>query len=236
MINNNIWIKTLPASYLKSKEEKSYIDNDKWADTIPKINKGNSIKKYSFTSALFILVIIFVSLIKNQTRDLEKEISNLSASISTAKMDLHRAVLDYEVVTSPENISRLGKEYLESNLIPYKKSQIKNLGDDRKKKTKLKIENKENIMKEKIKEIPDEIKAHVAKKIKEKKVQIAKLQQLYSDPRSAKSEVAKKIEEVKQELQYIYENPETVQSTKVKRWVGFQFVKLFIGMPIVPGK
>ena len=52
MINNNIWIKTLPASYLKSKEEKSNIDNDKWADTIPKLNKGNSVKKYSFISKI----------------------------------------------------------------------------------------------------------------------------------------------------------------------------------------
>ena len=34
-------------------------------------------------------------------------------------------------------------------------------------------------------------------------MQIAKLQELYSDPRSAKSEVAKKINEVKLELQYM---------------------------------
>ena len=44
-------------------------------------------------------------------------------------MDLHRASLDHEVITSPENISRLAKEYLDSDFLTYNKSQIKSLDD-----------------------------------------------------------------------------------------------------------
>ena len=38
----------------------------------------------------FIIGLIFVSLIKNETRNLQKEISNLQASIKNLNLDLHQ--------------------------------------------------------------------------------------------------------------------------------------------------
>jgi hypothetical protein len=70
---------------------------------------------------------MIVSAVKNETRNLQKEINNLQASINITQFNLDRATLDNEVLTSPENISRLAKEYLYSDFRVYKKSQIKNL-------------------------------------------------------------------------------------------------------------
>ena len=79
---------------------------------------------------LFICWFIIVSVVKNETRNLEKEINNLRASNNVIKYNLDQAILDNEVITSPENISKLAKEYLNKNFVSYKKSQIKKLEDD----------------------------------------------------------------------------------------------------------
>ena len=70
--------------------------------------------------------LLFVSVVKNETRNLQKEINNLETSINLIKFNLDQAFLDNEVITSPENISRLAKEYLNINFISYKRSQINN--------------------------------------------------------------------------------------------------------------
>ena len=49
--------------------------------------------------------------------------------------------------------------------------------------------------------------------------------------------VAKKIKITKEQLTVLYNEPETViTSKKVQRWAGLQVVKVFLGIPIVPGK
>ena len=73
---------------------------------------------------------VFVSVVKNETRNLEKEINNLITHNNTVKFDLDQAILDNEVITSPQNISLLADEYLNTNFTTYKKSQIKKLGED----------------------------------------------------------------------------------------------------------
>ena len=110
MINNDKWINSLPNAKTKHDKELFQIDNDKWINTIPKKNTFNSVKKYSLMTIVFIFGLFFVSFVKNETRDLEKEISYLKASISSIEFNLKQAILDNEVITSPENISKLAKD------------------------------------------------------------------------------------------------------------------------------
>ena len=130
MINNDKWINSLPNIKIKDDGTLSQIDHDKWVNTIPKKNNFNSVKKYSLMTIIFVFGLFFVSAVKNQTRNLEKEISYLKASISSIEFNLKQAILDNEVITSPENISKMAKEYLNKDLVYYKKAQIKNLNDD----------------------------------------------------------------------------------------------------------
>ena len=74
-----------------------------------------------------------------------------------------------------------------------------------------------------------------------KKEEIKKLKNLYSKPKeipnAVRTEVAKKIEEKKIQLRDIYTSPKkTVFNKKAQRWVAIQVVKVFLGIPVVPGK
>ena len=126
------WVKTLPASNIKSVQEKYDLDSNRWVNTLPKtieIKENNSIKKYSLTIILFAVGMILVSVIKNETRNLQKEINSLQASVNYLQFDLHQTILDHEVITSPENISQLAKKYLETDLVFYQKSQLGQLNE-----------------------------------------------------------------------------------------------------------
>ena len=128
MIDHGRWIATLPIIKNKDSDYNKYsTDPNKWTDSIPKKNTKNGVKKFSLTLVLFVIGLILVSTIKNKTRNLQKEIYDLKASISDLGTDLHKATLDYEVITSPENISQLAEKYLDTELVYYKKSQIKKL-------------------------------------------------------------------------------------------------------------
>ena len=220
------------------------LDSNRWVSTLPATNKSNSIKIYFLIAIMFVAGLIFVSVIKNETKNLEKEISNLLASINTIKLDLHQATLDHEVITSPENVSRLAKEYLESDLVSYKKSQIKQLNKKEKIPVKSEKTQFKKSLKETVKDKKSKIKLIFAKKIKAKKTELAKLQKLYSKPeeipKELKLQVAKKIEVKKNELnklKRIYSEPESIfKSKKMQKWAGWQVVKVFLGIPIVPGR
>ena len=244
------WVKTIPFIGAKSNQEKYKLDFNKWVNTLPSkddntlilsntINsnpKSSSNKKYSLTIIVFIVGLILVSVIKNGTRNLQKEISNLQASINTLKLDLHQTVLEHEVITSPENISRLAKEYLEYDFASYKKSQIKQLNG--KEKTLVKLEetkSKNTFMKK------NKIKLQISQKIEKTKTELKKLQELYSEPKKLPGEiriqVAKKIEIKKNELKELSSDPYSIfKSKKTQKWAGLQIVKAFLGIPIVPGR
>ena len=238
MINNDKWINSLPNVKVKHDEELLQIDHNKWINTIPKKNTFNSVKKYSFMTIVFVFGLFFVSVVKNQTRNLEKEISYLRASISSIEFNLEQAILDNEVITSPENISKLANEYLNTDLIYYKKSQIKNLDEDNKI-LKEKLSKKNNI--KILDNLPKKVKKHVTKKIKKKKEEIAKLQELYNDPKSipkeVKTKVTKQIQKKKFELKNLYESPKDAFTLeRLGKWSMVQVVKAFLGMPIIPGR
>ena len=237
MINNDKWINSLPNLNRKNDEGLSQIDNNKWVNTIPKKNTFNSVTKYSLMTTIFVFGLFFVSVVKNQTRNLEKEISYLKTSISSIEFNLNQAILDNEVITSPENISKLAKEYLSDDLVYYKKYQIKNLNDDNKISKNINKKNNVKILNN----LPENVKVKVTKKIKKKKAELAKLQELYNDPRSipeeVKTKVAKQIEEKKFELKNLYESPKEVLTIKrIGKWGAVQVVKVALGMPVIPGR
>ena len=249
-INSKRWTNTLPHRNINLNAEAHNINASKWIENIntnkcetntQRIGGNRSFVRYFLVSGLFILGLIVVSVVKNETRNLEKEISNLQQSIYDYNFNLHQATLDHEVITSPENISKLAKEYLESNFVFYKKNQIKKINNDEKIFSKLEETKHEKKNSNKIKSLPDEVKLKVQIKIDEKKKELAKLKKIYSEPEKLPDEVkiriAKKMENAKDELKNLYNEPEgIIESKKVRRWAVMQVVKVFFGIPIVPGK
>ena len=213
MINQDKWIKSLPKINIKFNEEKNQVDHYRWVNTIPKKNTYNAVREYSavrkyfLMTVLFVCGLLFVSVVKNETRNLEKEIYSLRASNNVIKYNLNQAILDNEVITSPENISRLAKEYLNTDFIYYKKSQIRQLYDDTAIISKLNKKNN-NLstvkLNEKSNNLSTKIKSVIKKKIEKKKTEIRKLQELYSNPQSipgeVKTQIASKIKEKKKNM------------------------------------
>ena len=259
-------VNTIPFTGTKSYQEQYKLDSNRWVNTLPRkdyntlilkddnddntlilsnvINskpKASPVKKYSLTIIVFVVGLILVSVIKNGTRNLQKEINNLQASIKVLKLDLHQTVLEHEVITSPENISRLAKEYLESDLAFYKKNQIKELNEKEKTLTMLEEKKHKNIFKKKSKVKIDKIKLVVAKRIETTKTELRKLQELYSTPDKLpgeiKIQVARRIETKKDQLKKLYSDPYAlIKSKKARNWAGLQVVKAFLGIPIIPGR
>ena len=230
MINSEQWKNTIPVKNL-GKNNKNYdLDPERWLNTLPQNNKKSSTKSFSITLIIFLIGLIFVSVIKNKTRSLQKEINDLQASINNLEIDLNLTTLDYEVITSPENLSKLAKKHLEFELHSYQKSQIRNL------------KNEEQLL-AKINEIEDQNFASITKsKIKKKyKENIKKVKKLYNEPEKIPGElkmtVRKEIKKNKENIKKIYDNPKEIfTKEKLQRWGTIQIVKAFLGMPIIPGK
>ena len=245
MINQDKWIKSLPKINIKFNEEKNQVDHYRWVNTIPQKNTHNNVAwRYPLVVILFVCGLLFVAVVKNKTRNLEKEIYSLRASNNVIKYNLNQAILDNEVITSPENISRLAKEYLNTDFIYYKKSQIRQLYDDTAIISKLNKKNN-NLstvkLNEKSNNLSTKIKSIITKKIEKKKTEIRKLQELYSKPESipgeVKTQITRKIKEKKIELKNLYSSPKTIITLeKTRKWAAVQIAKFFLGIPIVPGK
>ena len=84
-------------------------------------------RKYVLSILFFILGLVIVSIIKNETRSLQKEVNLIKISIETLRSELHQANLDYNYVTSPENIANLAMQNLDIDLSSYAANQIKKL-------------------------------------------------------------------------------------------------------------
>ena len=231
---------------LESDQIKYQLDPHRWISTLPTYSKQKGNReaiKYSIGIILFVFGLVLVSIIKNETRNLQKEITNLKDSISSIKFELYQVRLDHDVIASPENISRLAKEHLESDYNYYKRSQIGHLNQKEKILTKLeKTKIKKIIMnKKRNKDVKRTKKLQFTKKIKINKTELVKSQYIYSKPKNLshdiKLRIAKKIETKKNELKKFYSDPhEIIKSKKAQQWMGLQVVKVFLGIPIVPGK
>ena len=230
MINSEQWKKTVPGINFVKENENYDLDPKKWINTLPKNNKKSFVKSFSITLVIFLVGLIFVSVIKNKTRSLQKEINDLRASINNLKIDLNLTTLDYEVITSPENLSKLAKKHLEFELHSYKKSQIKNLNSEEQLLSK--------VNEGEIQSLTSIAKAKVKKKYEKN---IKKVKKLYNAPEKIPDEikmaVVQKIEKEKENIKSIYHNPkEFITKEKLKTWGTVQIVKAFLGIPIVPGK
>jgi len=227
----NKWINTLPSTNTLAKGEKCKLDGARWVRTLPSKSITSTNKKYSIILSVFIFGLIIVSSIKNETRNLQKEINNLEKSVSLLKKNIHLANLEHEVITSPENISLLAKQYLESDYNTYTNSQIFELG---KKEKKNNSQNKKNTIKK-------TLDLKTKKVIEKKKKELAKLKEIYSQPeklpKEARIMVVKKIKKTQKDLKKIYLNPkDNIDLNKIQRWASIQVVKAFLGIPVIPGK
>ena len=235
------------------------LSNSKWVNLLPKLNKDfgktenkfehgdelkimskkkthNSGKKYYLTTILFICGLLLVSTVKNESRNLQKKINNLETSIHLINFDLDQAILDNEVIKSPENISLLAKEHLSINLKAYKKFQIinsnsnQNLGEDK---------NEANIQKSK--SLKSSIKTQMAKQIETNKIKVQEIKKLYANPKmipgKIKTKISLSVEEKKSKIQDILSKPNDIFTLqKVGKWSAIQVVKVFLGIPVMPGR
>ena len=81
----------------------------------------------------------------------------------------------------------------------------------------------------------------VSKKIEKKKQEIAKLKELYNDPKSipdeVRNKVSKQIKQKRSEIEDLSESPKDVLTLqRVGKWGAVQVVKAFFGMPVIPGR
>ena len=189
--------------------------------------------KYTLVGILLVSL-LFIPIIKNKTRNFQKEINNLEASIGILNSSLNHAKLDNEIITSSENISKLAKEHLNIELVSYKRSQIKDFSE-----AKNLTKKKDNIKKNKnIKAI---VKSKIEKNIEIKKKEIKKLQELYAEPKEipnqARTLIVKKINDAKDDLRVLYDSPKDfVTLEKARKWGVVQVVKVFLGIPVIPGR
>ena len=220
-LDSKIWLDTLPNIKKTNREENYNLDSERWVNTLPAKKTKNRIRGYLITVTFIVFGLILVPVIKNKTRSLQKEINKLHVSINEIKSDLHKAELDYEVITSPKNISNLAKEYLESDLVHYNKSQIKEIGEEDNLYTKLQVIENGN----KIEKITNKAKKSIKKKIEKQKAELKKLEDIYANPSSlpkeVKLQIAQRIENTKKKISDLKESPKDIFTpSKIAKWKG----------------
>ena len=78
------------------------------------------------TIFIFIIfgLIIFTTLIKNSSKEIDKEIFKLEEDISILKNELEMLKLEHDYLTSPKKLTELQKLYFEEELINYDLSKF----------------------------------------------------------------------------------------------------------------
>ena len=80
--------------------------------------------KIIITTIIFLILLIFTSIIKNQTRIIEKKSFKLNKKITLKKQDINESQLDFHFLTSPAEIEKKVKILGQNNYSPIKKSNI----------------------------------------------------------------------------------------------------------------
>tara|TARA_B100000886_G_scaffold244746_1_gene172046 strand:+ start:61 stop:399 length:339 start_codon:yes stop_codon:yes gene_type:complete len=80
--------------------------------------------RFAISAAVFVTLLLITSTIKNKTRVIEKNISNLNTKILTNIKDINEAQLDYHYLTSPAEIEKKLNIIGFNNYQPIKYSKI----------------------------------------------------------------------------------------------------------------
>ena len=166
---------------------------------------------------IFIILIsglIFTSFIKNKTRLLEKELTNLNNEISILSSNFNEASLDFQYLTRPDRISLLAQSFFDEDFSYYKESQIKKSIKPEKKSTILKQLKNGNTFSQLSATQSVNKKLNVIKRIDNTRLLIAKKIDNKQPQKSKK----------------------VVVSKKVQRWAGLQIIKALLGIPSIPTK
>ena len=111
-------------------------------------------KKYIFLIIFFIFGAFSISTIKNATRDIEKEIKNVNEKIGDLNSEIYESKLDYNFLSSPENILTLYENNFDQELTFYNAKQFLYIDLNNLKKNishKVKITSKWNFLKKNVK-------------------------------------------------------------------------------------
>ena len=80
--------------------------------------------KIILPSIIFLILLIVTSIIKNQTRIIEKNIFTLSEKITFKEKDINESQLDFYFLSSPSEIEKKVKTLGYNNYSPIKNSKI----------------------------------------------------------------------------------------------------------------
>ena len=80
--------------------------------------------KIILSTIIFLILLIVTSIIKNQTRIIEKKNYNLNKKISLKEKDLNESQFDFYYLTSPLLIEKKIKNLSFNNYLPMKHSKI----------------------------------------------------------------------------------------------------------------
>jgi hypothetical protein len=73
------------------------------------------------------LLILFTSLVKNSTKEIEDKIFVVNENIRSLKSELGDVLLEYNYLSSPDKLSQFQTQYFEKNLIKIDITKIKKL-------------------------------------------------------------------------------------------------------------
>lgn len=107
--------------------------------------------KIVIPAIIFLTLLIITSIIKNQTRTIEKKLVKISKNIALQEKDINESQLDFYFLTSPAEIEKKIKILGINNYSPIKNSKIflslSNFADIKKKLSKTKNVNEKKIKK-----------------------------------------------------------------------------------------
>jgi cell division protein FtsL len=75
-------------------------------------------------SIIFFIFLIFTSIIKNQTRIIEKNIYKINTKITLKEKDISESQLDFYFLTSPAQLEKIIKKQEQNNYLPIDNSKI----------------------------------------------------------------------------------------------------------------
>ena len=107
--------------------------------------------KLIISICIFSILLVITSVVKNQTRIIEKNIYKIDRKIAVIEKDLHETELDYSYLSSPNNLSKKIKDLAFIEYIAMDFSRIylsyKDFTDSQKKITILKTKNEKKTKK-----------------------------------------------------------------------------------------